>query len=331
MRECCVVRARGSQLVGLAVAALAGCSAGPPKWGIGVQTFDAVALGLGTTDAPEPWVAGIVSSSRLPIPTYDGSGQLVHPDVLAETMPGGTRVTMAMTPFPYSNRRLENPSLVTGSDGMHFERVVGAASPLVPPPPIDHNEDPDLRRDPASGDYELLYLETMRPTRQTVVALRSHDLETWTRRDAIVHDLAHGDPFIVSPAAVVGDDGHTHLFYVSVGEPNVISALISSDGATWDPATAVPVAIDLGGINPWHIDVIRGAHGFGMLISGFDVEFRHQDLYLATSPDLLTWTFQPTPLLDHTDPRLGVVTLYRSTGVVSGNTLVVWYSMQYDR
>lgn len=76
--------------------------------------------------------------------------------------------------------------------------------------------------------------------------------------------------------------------------------------------------------------MIRGAHSYGMLISGFDAAFEHQDLYLATSPDLATWTFQPSPLLAYTDPDLDVASLYRSTGLVSGNTLVVWYSMQHE-
>jgi hypothetical protein len=326
-----------SQLRALAVplaVALAACGTDRPprlQWGLGVKTFDAVALGLGTADAPDPWIAGITASPRLKVPTYDGSGQLVHPDVLVETPPGGTRAVMAITPYPYSNNRFENPSLVVSEDGMKFAPLAGAASPLVPAPPIDHNDDPDLRRDPASGDFELLYLETLRPDRQTLVALRSRDLVSWTRRDAIVYDLARGEPFIVSPAAIVGDDGKTHLFYVdNLAMTTAITTLVSADGTTWDPTTASRVAIDLGGVTAWHIDVIRGAHSYGMLISGFDEAFEHQNLYLATSPDLVTWTFQPSPLLAHTDPELDVASLYRSTGLVSGNTLVVWYSMQHE-
>lgn len=214
--------------------ALAACGSDRPprlQWGLGVKTFDAVALGLGTADAPDPWVAGITAAPRLKVPTYDGSGQLVHPDVLVEATPDGTRAAMAITPYPYSNNRFENPSL------------------LVPAPPIDHNDDPDLRRDPASGEYELFYLETLRPDRQTLVALRSRDLIGWTRRDAIVYDLARGEPFIVSPAAIVGDDGKTHMFYVdNLAMTTAITQLVSADGATWDPTTASRVAIDLGGV-----------------------------------------------------------------------------------
>lgn len=293
-----------------------------PSWGIGVRTFDAVELGIGTPASPIDLIAGVVDHSRLEIPTYDGSGQAVHPDVMVD----GARLLMAMTPYPYSNDRLENPSLLTSSDGQTFQELPG--NPLVAPPSIDHNDDPDLRRDPRTGEYELLYLETLRPQKQTVVALRSPDLVTWTRRDAIVYRLDH-EPFIVSPTAIE-HAGATWLFFVDLStEPVKIESLTSPDGLSWDKSSAKPIEIELGAVSPWHIDVFPIAHGFAMLFSGFDEDFGKQNVYLATSPDLVSWTFRPEPLLSHRDPTLHVETLYRSTGIVSGNRLVVWYSMTY--
>jgi hypothetical protein len=317
--------------IALLLVALVGSACRQPRaklpWGIGVATFDATALGLARTRTPDPFVDAI-RPGRLVIPTYDGSNQATHPDVLVERSPSGAvHVTMAMTPYPFSNGRLENPSLVVSSDGMTFAPAPGAPTPLVPAPPYDHNDDPDLRRDPRTGEYELLYLESMRPQHQTLVALRSKDKVTWTRRDAIFYDFTKPSPFIVSPAAI-DDGGKTYLFYVET-VTSQIGRLVSNDGIAWDPAGAAPVAIDLGAIKPWHVDVFRGDGAFGMLISGFDVAFAHQNLYLATSPDLVTWTLRKEPLLAWNDPALGVDTLYRSSGVVDHGTLIVWYSMQY--
>jgi hypothetical protein len=315
----------------IALAVCAACSAckqhrSPLRWGIGVQVFDATKLGLATARTPDPFVDAI-RPGRLVIPTYDGSNQATHPDVLVERDASGVHVTMAMTPYPFSDRRLENPSLVVSSDGMTFAAPPGVAAPLVPPPPYDHNDDPDLRRDPRTGDYELLYLESLRPDRQNLVALRSRDKITWTRRDAITYDLTRGGPFIVSPAAI-DDGGKTYLFYVDT-VTSTLNMLVSADGTTWDPASAAAVKLDLGAIKPWHVDVFRGDGAFGMLISGYDTSFEHQDLYLATSPDLVTWTLRRAPLLDWTDRALGVETLYRSSGVVDHGSLIVWYAMQY--
>jgi hypothetical protein len=322
---------RAGPVAALIALALAGAACGKPRheklrWSIGVATFDATALGLARTRMPDPFVDGI-RPGRLVIPTYDGSNQATHPDALLERDASGVaHLTLVMTPYPFSNDRLENPSLLVSDDGMTFTAPPGVAAPLVPPPPRDHNNDPDLRRDPRTGDYEILYLEALRPERQTLVALRSRDRQTWTRRDAVVYDLRRGDPFIVSPAAL-DDAGQTHLFYVDTADRKLYT-MISADGATWDPRSAAPVRIDLGAVHAWHVDALRGDGGYALLISGYVDQFEHQDLYLATSPDLVTWTLRPQPLLDHRDPALGVESLYRSTGVVEHGTLVVWYAMQ---
>jgi hypothetical protein len=312
-----------------AIALVAACHKPPReklRWAIGVARFDATALGLAHARTPDPFVDAI-RPGRLVIPTYDGSNQATHPDVLLERdAQGAPHLTMAMTPYPFSDRRLENPSLVVSDDGMTFTAPPGVAAPLVPAPAYDHNNDPDLRRDPRTGAYELLYLETLRPHRQTLVALRSTDRRTWTRRDAAVYDLDAGAPFMVSPAAIE-DAGVTYLFYVDTSN-HAIYAMVSADGATWDPATAAPIHLALGAVQAWHVDVIRGDAGFGLLISGYVDQFEHQDLYLATSPDLVTWTLRPEPLLAWRDPALGVTSLYRSTGVVEHGSLVVWYAMQ---
>jgi len=110
----------------------------------------------------------------------------------------------------------------------------------------------------------------------------------------------------------------------------LLETLRSTDGETWDRTQAVPVQIALGAVSPWHVDVIRGDGAFGMLLSGFDTVFEHQNLYLATSPDLVTWTLRSEPILAYDDPSLGLSTLYRSTGIVAGGKLAVWYSFQYD-
>jgi hypothetical protein len=324
-----VRQSRNWALAAVALVAVVGCHKPRPlklRWAIGVATFDATALGLAQTRTPDPFVDAI-RPGPLVIPTYDGSNQATHPDVLVERDAAGrVQVTMAMTPYPFSDNRIENPSLVVSSDGMTFTPMPGALSPLVPPPPYDHNDDPDLRRDPRTGEYELLYLESMRPNRQTMVALRSRDKVTWTRHDAIVYDLKKPAPFMVSPAAI-DDAGTTHLFYVNT-VTGTLWHLTSSDGTTWDPTAATPVALDLGKVRPWHVDVVRGETGFALLISGYDTQFVYQNLYLATSPDLATWTLRPQPLLAYSDPALGATSLYRSSGVVDHGTLIVWYAMQ---
>ena len=273
-------------------------------WGVGVARFEL------------PTLARVDVTTRISIPTYEHSGQVVHPDILVED----DRYLLAYTPYPYSDGRYENPSIAISDDGYTFREVAPGVNPLAPAPATDHNDDPDLRFDAATGEYAMLYLETRRPDYQLLVELRSRDLVTWAGHTAITYDLTAGAPFIVSPA-VLG----TSLYDVRLGDPHVLERL----DEPWDWRTAQPLAIDMQGITPWHVDALPLGGSFALLISGFRDDFTHQDLYLATSHDLVTWTLREEPLLAFDDPALGVETLYRSTGAVIGGELVVWYSMQY--
>lgn len=60
----------------------------------------------------------------LQIPTYDGSGQVVHPSVIdfrneygIDTW-SGYRFWMVLTPYPYGQNQFENPSLYASHDGL---------------------------------------------------------------------------------------------------------------------------------------------------------------------------------------------------------------------
>src|SRR5262249_32417875 len=104
---------------------LAGAACAKPRhdklrWAIGVATFDATALGLAHARTPDPFVDAI-RPGRLVIPTYDGSNQATHPDALLERDATGTaHLTLVMTPYPFSNDKLENPSLLASDDRMTF-------------------------------------------------------------------------------------------------------------------------------------------------------------------------------------------------------------------
>lgn len=321
------MRAAAVGMVVVAAAAVLGCADEPGRlrWGVGTAVFDARALGLGGDAPASGLIDAVAPAVRIALPTYDGSGQVVHPDILVEN----SRLVMAMTPYPFSDDTFENPSVVVSTDGTTFTAVPGA-DPIVGPPPIDHNDDPDIRIDPRTGEYEVLYLETLRPERQNLVALRSRDLATWSRRTAIAYDLAAGAPFIVSPAAIEVA-GATHLFAVDLAPDGQwrIVRMVSGDGQTWDATTAAPIALDTGRLAPWHLDVFAVPGGYAMLISALLDDFSRQSLYLATSPDLAAWTLRPAPLLDEADPALALTSLYRATGAVSGDRLVIWYSHKY--
>ena len=148
---------------------------------------------------------------RLDIPTYDGSGQAVHPSLLVQDY--NPRFVLAFTPYTDTDDRVENPSIVVSDDGIHFREEVQGLNPLATAPEKDHNDDPDLFL--YNGKYGILYLETMRPEKQTLYLLGSQDRIHWEKRILHQENLADGSGcFMLSPK-YLEKDGLSWLFYVN--------------------------------------------------------------------------------------------------------------------
>ena len=88
-------------------------------------------------------------------PTYDGSGQAIHPGVLdfKDITPSGTwkgwRYWMGMTPYPAAQDKYENPSILVSKDGFTWKVPEGLTNPLYPwPGPGTWNYDFDIEYDP---------------------------------------------------------------------------------------------------------------------------------------------------------------------------------------
>jgi len=63
------------------------------------------------------------------IPTYDGSGQAVHPDILYWK----DQYWMTCTPYPYGVDTYENPCIYTSKDNYNWQVPDGCINPLAYP------------------------------------------------------------------------------------------------------------------------------------------------------------------------------------------------------
>ncbi|NPA64254.1 MAG: hypothetical protein GXO16_04690 [Epsilonproteobacteria bacterium] len=310
-----------------------GCGGGG---GGGGSSSDSSATGV---DFVELRSLPVESSIKLEIPTYDGSNQLVHPDVIVHN----GLIYMAATPYPWGNVEYENPSFYVSSDGVNF--IPAADNPLVDHPDGGFNADPDLVVDPATGEFRVYYVEMARDlTDQYLAVLRSPNGTDWVdHRKLTEFKATKGDPFVVSPAMVLAG-GKYYMFHVEVDtdptthsprlcrpDPytHVIKVMTSSDGITWDKGSDTPVAIDLpAGFHPWHLDVVQGGGRYYMLLDGYRGSIcDHHFLYLAVSDDLAHWRFIPTPVVTPADAVMpNIKILYRSTAVVDGDDMWIYFS-----
>ena len=260
------------------------------------------------------------------LPLSDGWGQAVHPDVLFR--PGkDPEFLLAFTPYPFEIGKLENPSLVVSADGLRFRAERPGLNPLVPAPPVDHNDDPDLVV--WKDSYCILYLATLRPERQELVLLQSADRITWARQTVLSYRLqgAEADPFIVSPCLSLQGDT-IFLHYVNTtARPNRIEFLTSTRMGSWDRSGARHARFDRLHVEPWHIDIIPcGEYAYMLLcsVAADDRGAKTYDLHIARSRDRESWTMSSRPVFVRRP--FGTRTLYRSSALVQDGDLVVYFS-----
>jgi hypothetical protein len=320
----------------VALAATAGCDDEPPlppAWAIGLEQLDAQALGLVDAAHPAavvPALAQLTDRAFSTLPTPDGSGQAIDPDVIVDVAdPAASRILLVATPFPYSDARAENPSVFASTDGAAFDLpAAGASNPIVAPLDVGHNAEPDLRYDPKTGTYTMLYLAD-RPAAQVLEVLTSIDLVSWTdaNPDPLIFNQAGGDHTVASPTTWLDAANTTWLFLIDT-TAHALFSLTSTNGVTWDLATKQTLAIDLAGVEPHKIDLVGGpTGGYVLLITGAPAGEPTDRVYAATSTDLQTWTFNAAPVIFGLPNAL---TLGRASGAVSGSTLWVWFAREYD-
>ncbi len=262
---------------------------------------------------------------RLDIPTYDGCGQLVHPDIFFDRSIG--KYVLSFTPYPFNDDSHENPCIAVSDDGIRFREEREGLNPLARPPEKDHNDDPDISLH--DGVYSLVYLETVRPDYQNVVALQSTDRLNWERKVLYRQNLAGSGDIILSPAVIWTGEG-CRCFFVMGNYGKGHRILVAGPAAgleALDFAGAVPVNIAgiPKGLMPWHLDVFPdGEGGFVMLLC---LVAHHKDgkggryfLHIVRSRNLTDWKLDPAPVLNN---------CYRSSGFVKDGILYIYFSSNF--
>lgn len=266
--------------------------------------------------------------------TYDGSGEVVHPDEtgVPGRWGGSASRRMAITPYPGGDARYENPSLFAGRHaGDSWWLEPGAPNPVVMPA-LGHLSDPDVVLDPdagVSGELRLYYRLVTDANR--ILLVRSADGKSWSAPIELFRGPNHT---VISPSVVRRGPADWLMWTVNgVGGCTAPSASVelrrSVDGVVWsDPA---PVALGQPGFYPWHIDV-RWIESLGEYWALYNVKTPGScttpAVYLATSTDGIQWTSHDAPVLARgAIPEFEHV-VYRSTFAYdeASDAVTFWYS-----
>lgn len=266
----------------------------------------------------------------LKIPTYDGSGQVVHPDYAA-TSGGPFRYSdhLAITPYRFSKVELENPSVFASSSPLTWVLENGAPNPVVKPN-AGYLSDPDLVYVAERRELWLYYRQV---TQSNLIHLvRSTDGVHWTSPVLVASTPNHK---LISPAIVRRGPKDWRMWSVNGGlygchgGSTSVEVRHSEDGQHWSSPS--PVNLRQPGFYAWHIDVqwIPARNEFWAV---YNVKVpKNCDtpaVYLATSRDGVTWSTRSQPLLAKGSIPAFADIVYRTTFSYDpvSDDIVFWYS-----
>jgi hypothetical protein len=279
-----------------------------------------------STDPNRASSAGNAASYQT-TPSYDGSNQMVHPDIYYNAAGwNGWKYWMACTPYPNNDNTLENPSILVSNDGDTWAVPAGLTNPIVAYPGApNYNSDPCLLF--ASNTLYLYYRQTT--TVDTVYVTSSADGITWSAPASAVSGVKDR---VVAPS-VVFTGSQYEMFYIDIGtDPNSwLRRTCATPTGTW--GSAQPVYLDPpSGQDLWHITVFWDTatsmyHALVATVPSGTNGGTPGYLYFATSNDGTAWVLADTPLLS---PPGGSAwdgyEIYRSAGVRTATGYDVWYS-----
>jgi hypothetical protein len=284
----------------------------------GVYPFDVAAAGPQNAAAP------------LTTPTYDDSGQAVHPDVIdfgAGQTWNGYRYWMAMTPYTGGSDRRENPSMLVSSDKQTWIVPPGLTNPIIPDPYPWHNSDTCIAVD-ADSRMWLYYRRSRANTDSDVRVISSLDGVHWSDPVILVTSLVVTQTNL-SPSVMW--DGSQWVMYVIDASAHP-SKIVRRTCATPDGEWSDPVECTLAGLPTgwgiWHMNA-------GMVGSRFvawayvtpDSLAYSGNIHYLDSVDGLSWQMDPLPSLMYAYGTWDNNRMYQPAWVYLGSGLYdVWYS-----
>ena len=286
-------------------------------------------------DEAEAPGASFVAPSLIPVITYDGSGQLVHPD--AAVFPGrwqGKRYWVSGTPYPAGNPKIENPSIFHGRVSNEMRVPPGVTNPIVPAPTSGYMSDPDILHDPDSDELRMYYRRTA-GSADSIFLSTSRDGVLWRPARLVLADARNS---LISPSIVRESATSWRMWTVnasaegcfSVASEMVLQQRRSSDGIGWSAPERLTLRV--AGRVPWHWDVqyVSARSEYWALIAAYPEgsTCSHTAVYFARSADGTTWKVSPTALLapGEFEPLRDVV--YRSSFHYheGSDAVSVWFS-----
>lgn len=244
---------------------------------------------------------GLLQNALKPLttPTYENSGQAVHPSVIDFKTEfnidswRGYRYWMAMTPYPDGYDRFENPCLLASKDGINWLVPEGLSKPIDVLNGQGHfNSDPTLVYDPDEKALLIFWRETLKGEYDQIWRIKYLSNGKLEPKISVLKE-AWGKTktnLLLSPSVWRKSAKEWYLWTASGSGTIQFNLYDSTDGINWGNRreTESPWKEWNGGFLPWHLEVKPNLPKgkVDILISGWPKGQKLSDmmLVLAESP-----------------------------------------------
>jgi hypothetical protein len=295
------------------------------------------------------FATGLFSNALKPLttPTYEKSGQAVHPSVIDFKIEynlenwRGYRYWMVMTPYPDGYDRFENPSLLASKDGVTWIVPEGLSKPIdVRPGAGNFNSDPTLVYDPDEKSLLIYWRETLKGEYDRIWRIKYLQNGKLEPKKLVLEEPWGPKKLNLAMSPTVWRKSANEWYLWTVSGTHSLNLYDSSDGIKWSNRreTQAPWTNWNGGFIPWHLEIKPNLSKgkLDIIMSGWPKGKKLTDMVLvyAESPirDLSTITLP----LDQPLVTSGLATqwdddfIYKSTFVredKDGKSLYhIWYS-----
>lgn len=298
----------------------------------GVQHLTASSAGyanirFSATAAPGDGDGPIIA---FPLTTFDGSGQVVHPDFVETPAPwAGAPRYLVITPYRNGIAAFENPSIFAGTGTVSWAPPDGVTNPIATPSTGGYLSDPDAVYLPDQNTLRIYYRGV--DAGNLIQMISTTDGVHFTDPKLVAAGSNHT---IVSPTVVRRSATDWLMWSVNANvgctaNSTFVELRKSTDGIDWSPPQAVTLSQK--GYSLWHIDVqwIPSRNEYWAL---YNVKTGGScttpALYMATSRDGVTWKSYKSPVLARGAIHEFADVVYRSTFSYDpvSDDIDFWYS-----
>lgn len=232
------------------------------------------------------------TKSQLSLTTYDGSGETIHPSVVAIAAGwNGYKYWMANTPLPQSQGSpsdYENPSIWASNDGVTWDVSAGLTNPIVAKPVGGYNSDTDIFYNSADNKLYVIWKDSTGGN--VIKIISSSDGITWGNIHIV---LTRGASEIENRSPSLIKIGSKYYIYYETDDDGaytnsrIMRASCNTIDGTYGNKETITAPVNVG-YHWWHFD-ISYINGLYWICASQTIGNSSGDIYILRSIDGITF------------------------------------------